>query len=104
MDLDFNWSNLFDTDSIIVSAGEDNNFIHCETKPETTQANVVAQNTAQYDYLFDLGEAPLSPENPFRTQFSVKARLWQTPPNNRLTLRKDENTGKIPYAPIFIRT
>ena len=103
MDLDFNWTNLLDTDSIIVSAGEDNNFIYCETKPETTHANVVAQNTVQYKYS-NQEEAPLSPENPFRTQFSVKARLWQTPPNNRLTLRKDENTGKIPYAPIFKRT
>ena len=96
MDLDFNWTNLLDTDSIIVSAGEDNNFIHCETKPETTQANVVAHNAVDYQYSIDQEEAPLSPENPFRTKFSVKARLWQTPPNNRLTLRKDENTGKAP--------
>jgi len=92
MDLDFNWPNLWDTDSIIVTAGEDNNSIHCKTTTETTHANYVAQN-AQCEYSLNLEEASLSPENPFRTQFSVKARLWQNPPNNRLTLRKDENTG-----------
>ena len=96
MDLDFNWTNLLDTDSIIVSVGEDNNSIHCETALEKTHENVVAHNAVEYQYSYNLEEAPLSPENPFRTQFSVKARLWQTLPNNRLTLRKDENTGKVP--------
>ena len=102
MDLDFNWANLLDTDSIIVSAGKDISSIHYETIPETTQANIVAQNSAPYDFEFE--EAQLSPEYPFRTQFLVEARLWQTPPNNRLTLRKDENTGKIQQAPSFKRT